>query len=291
MNIKKRILGKTGEKVFPIGLGTGPLGNPNLLQRQIDSLVSDAIDLGVNLFDTAPSYGQSEERLGISLHSQRKEILLSTKVGYGVEGISDWTYDSIIFGVEKACKRLRTDYLDVVHLHSCPLSTLKNFEVVEALLKTKEQGKIRFTAYSGDNQELQWAVSSGFFDVVQCSANICDRYNQERILPVAKLQGLGVLAKRALANSVWMLKEQPAQNDLAIYYQRFHNLNIDRIEAHELAVRYITHHSLIDCALIGTTQLSHLQKNIELFQKGPLAIDQIRKIEQLTLDALGSGIV
>ena len=65
----------------------------------------------------------------------RSEFVLSTKVGYGVPGISDWTCDCIVAGVDAARDRLRTDVIDIVHLHSCPLATLQNEDVVRALLR------------------------------------------------------------------------------------------------------------------------------------------------------------
>jgi aryl-alcohol dehydrogenase-like predicted oxidoreductase len=291
MNLVKRAIGKTDINVFPIGFGAGTLGAPDLDSNKVEQLLLGALELGVNLFDTAPSYGQSEIRLGNILKSNRNQILLSTKVGYGVEGIQDWTFESVIRGIDKACNQLRTDYIDIVHLHSCSLATLKDGQVIEALLKAKAQGKIRFSGYSGDNEELVWAIYSGYFDIVQCSANICDRFALEESLEEARMRGIAVLAKRALANSVWMYHQCPDQHDLAAYFNRFQKLDMDKNTALEWAVRYIVHHPLITCALIGTTQLSHLEKNIAFAKKGPLAIDQLNVIKKLTLAELGPGIV
>lgn len=82
------------------------------------------------------------------------------------------TYGYIIAGVEGARSRLRTDVLDIVHLHSCPLETLKVGDVIAALSHLHEQGKIRAAAYSGENAELSWAIKSGHFGSVACSVNL-----------------------------------------------------------------------------------------------------------------------
>ena len=79
---------------------------------------------------------------------------------------------------------MQTDYLDIVHLHSCELNILKLGEVIEALEKAKEQGKVKCIAYSGENEELNFAVNSNRFDGIQTSVNICDQRNIDEILPV-----------------------------------------------------------------------------------------------------------
>ena len=87
--------------------------------------------------------------------SRRDEFVLSTKVGYGIPGYDDWTGPVIAAGVDAALGRLRTDRIDVVHLHSCPLDVLERGEVVAALQATVTAGKVRVAAYSGDNAPLK----------------------------------------------------------------------------------------------------------------------------------------
>ena len=81
-----RPLGRTGLSVFPVGLGAGALGDPSLGEAEAERLLLGALDLGVNLIDTAPSYGLSEERIGRILGARRAQVVLSTKGGYGVPG-------------------------------------------------------------------------------------------------------------------------------------------------------------------------------------------------------------
>lgn len=147
------------------------------------------MDLGINLIDTARGYYASEERIGKYISYRRKEFILSTKVGYSIEGYADWSYDIILAGVDNALRLMKTDYIDIVHLHSCDLNSLQRGEVIEALNKTIEQGKVRVAAYSGENEELKFAVDSNKFGSVQTSINICDQIDLDASIKQAKKRG------------------------------------------------------------------------------------------------------
>ena len=97
-----RPLGKTGFSVSALGLGAGRIGGPETSEADVDRLVGGALDAGVTLIDTARSYGLSEERLGRALAGRRERVVLSTKVGYGVPGVPDWTARCITDGVDAA---------------------------------------------------------------------------------------------------------------------------------------------------------------------------------------------
>src|SRR5690606_2023592 len=99
-------------------------GAPGLDEAEGGQLLNAVPDLGVGLIDTARSYGLSEERIGRHLCGRRDEFVLSTKVGYGVDGVEDWTPRCVRLGIEAARARLATDVIDIVHLHSCDAVTL-----------------------------------------------------------------------------------------------------------------------------------------------------------------------
>ena len=139
--MKMRILGKSGIKVSVLGFGAGHIGGNNLTEAEASNLLNSVADLGINLFDTARGYGLSEERIGSHLSYRRSEIIISTKVGYGISGVNDWTYDSVIIGIDEALKKLRTEYIDIVHLHSCTLEVLQRGEVIEALVNAVAKWK------------------------------------------------------------------------------------------------------------------------------------------------------
>ena len=207
--LASRPLGRTGLSVSPLGLGTGRLGSADLSESEAERLLHGALDAGITLIDTAPSYGLAEERIGRHLARRRKDVTLSTKGGYGVPGVPDWTGTVITAGIDAALARMRTSWLDIFHLHSCPQEILERGEVIEALEAAVQAGKVRVAAYSGDGAPLAWAVGSGRFGSVQASVNFCDQRILDAELPAAQAAGMGLIAKRALANAPWRFFSRP----------------------------------------------------------------------------------
>ncbi len=271
MAVFKHNFGNTGLNVFPLGFGAGHIGGNELTENEVSILLNSVLDLGINLIDTARGYGASEERIGKYISHRRKDFILSTKIGYGIPGYNDWTYDCIIAGVDEALRIMKTDYIDIVHLHSCPIGTLQYGEVINALEKTVEAGKVRFAAYSGENQELDFAVKSGRFRSVQTSVNIAEQYHIDNLLQEAKSKGMGVIAKRPLANIPWRFKEQPVGDYSEQYWLRMKKMNLDfGIDWNEIALRFVVYTNVVDCAIVGSSNLKHFEKDIEIINKGPL---------------------
>ncbi len=272
-----RPFGATGLAVPPLGLGAGPLGDGSLSDTDAGRLLHGALDLGLSIVDTAPGYGLSEERIGRHLSGRRSSFVLSTKLGYGVPGVPDWTPECIARGVDQALSRLRTDVLDVAHLHSCPLETLLHSGVVEALLAAVRAGKVRVAAYSGENEALEWAVSSGAFGSVQCSVNVCDQSSLALVSP----RTLGVVAKRPLANTPWNpAAAHPDDAAAAAYRTRWAALRLDDLglPPAELAIRFSAHAPAVSTAIVGSRRLDHLAEMSALAAKGPLPEDLAAEI-------------
>lgn len=261
--MRKRALGRTGLQVSEIGLGAGPLGGDDIDDATAIALVAGAVDRGVTLIDTAPSYGRSELRIGMALRDGRRDrVVLSTKLGYGVPGVPDWTGPCITAGVDAALARLGTDRIDIAHLHSCPLDVLARGDVLDALDRVLRAGKVRVAAYSGDNEPLAWAITSGRFGVVQCSVSAVDQRALDRAVPMAIERGVGVLAKRSLANGVWREGKRPDAPDRATYWDRLHAMNLELDAAGALG--FVLAQPGVACALLGTTSLTHLQAMLDV---------------------------
>jgi len=286
----RRPFGRAGLTVPRLGFGAGHVGDPGLAEDEVGRLLHGALDLGVTLIDTARSYGLSEERIGRHLAGRRNEIILSTKIGYGIPGYEDWTGPMILAGVEAALGRLRTDRIDVVHLHSCPLAVLERGEVVAALQAAVAAGKVRVAAYSGDNAPLEWAIASGAFGSVETSVNLVDQRAIERSLPAAAERGLGVIAKRPAANAPWRYAERPAAEDVALYWERWRALGLDPgpFDWTELALRFAAYQEGVHCAIVGTSRLEHLRQNVEQVEKGPLPAETVASI-RAAFRAHGAG--
>jgi aryl-alcohol dehydrogenase-like predicted oxidoreductase len=276
-----RDFGKTGLRVSILGYGAGQLGT-SLSDVDAGRLLNEIVDRGITLIDTARGYGNSEERIGRHLKHRRHEIVLSTKVGYGIPGYSDWTYDCVSAGIDEALRRLQTDVLDIVHLHSCPRATLEEGGSVRALEDAARAGKIRIAAYSGENEALDWAVDSGRFGSVEHSLNICDQRVIDGAMSRSVDRGLGLIAKRPLANTPWHYAECPKGEYAEEYWWRWNTMKLERrdLRWQELALRFTAFTPGVSSCIVGTTQLNHIQENISLLDAGPLTDDHVTSIRQ-----------
>jgi aryl-alcohol dehydrogenase-like predicted oxidoreductase len=270
--VPTRTLGATGIEVPVLGLGAGPLGDARLDEAAVDMLVARALDLGVTLFDTAPSYGTSEARLGRALGPRRHEAVIVTKGGYGVDGVADWTGDVIRLGIDAALRRLATDVIDVFLLHSCDAATLGRDDILGELERAKAAGKIRACGYSGENEALAAAVSSRRFDVVECSVSPFDRNSLTGPVGAAAAAGLGVLAKRTLANAAWRHVSAPEASDVRVYWERARAMAIDPspLAWPELSLRFAAYAGGVSTALLGTASAHHLADACDAVRRGPL---------------------
>ena len=276
--LPRRPLGRTGVEVSALGLGGGPIGAPTLADEVVDRLVGTAIELGITLIDTARSYGCCEARLGRLGVARRHDVLVSTKLGYGVEGCADWTAAAVTKGVEEALRTLDTDAIDVVFLHSCSAEVLRRGDVVAALGAARDAGKVRFIGYAGDNQELAVAVGLGVFDVVETSVSALDGWSLENQIGEAAGAGIGVIAKRVLANAPWRFERRPEAADLGIYWDRWHarpELHADHAQAF---LRYAAWAPGVGAALVGTSSPERLRAHVEAVCTGPLPDEQVDRI-------------
>lgn len=209
--VPTRPLGATGLTVSAIGLGTVKIGRSTGVKYptpfdlpdddQVRALLHSARELGVNFIDTAPAYGQSEHRLGTLLPGPRDRWTLATKTGEQfINGRSrfDFSQAATRANVDESCRRLRTDYLDLVCLHSDGVdeSTGRFDEAINALHALKSAGKVRAVGASMKSVEGgMWAVEN--CDVVMVTLNPDD----QAALPViqaAHKNGTGIIIKKAL---------------------------------------------------------------------------------------------
>jgi aryl-alcohol dehydrogenase-like predicted oxidoreductase len=272
--MKPRSLGLTGVQVSPLGFGAMHFDGIED-EAEVAALLHGVLDLGVTLIDTARSYGRSEQRIGRHLAQRRQEFLLSTKFGYGVDGVPDWTYPCIIQGVERALRLMQTDVIDIGHLHSCPLHVLQRGEVSEALADCVKAGKLRVAAYSGENAELAHALADSRFASVQCSLSLVDQANRSQ-LPGPK----GVLVKRALSGLSWGKSKRPDDFCEGQYFDRWQTLALPDfgIAWPELALRFAVHQTGVSSVLLGTRSLNKLRAGIAAVEQGPLPSDVLAQV-------------
>jgi aryl-alcohol dehydrogenase-like predicted oxidoreductase len=259
-------------RVSLLGFGAGHIGSPDMTEDQAGTILNRAADLGINLFDTARGYGLSEERIGRHLSWRRKKVVIATKVGYGVEGIPDWTPDAVTKGIDRALGTMRTDYIDIVHLHSCGRDILENDDILEALLDAVRQGKVLAAAYSGENEALEYAIDSGAFSGMEASLNICDQKIIDQHLPEISDRAFGFIAKRPLANAFWRHQNRPHGTYEEEYWSRWQDMRLDffGMEPSELALRFAAFTDGVTSCIVGSSRTDNLARNIAALENGPL---------------------
>ena len=271
--------GNTGIVLPILGFGAGLIGDAKMDENYAGYFVNQIVDLGITFIDTARGYGLSEERIGRHLSWRRNDFILSTKVGYGISGYQDWTYDCVVAGVHHALQQMRTDHIDIVHLHSCPKETLEQGEVVSALQNMVRDGKIRITAYSGENDALEFALASKQFGGLMSSVNVVDQRSIHSVVFPASEQGVGFIAKRPIGNAPWLCSSQPFGQYCEEYWKRMKAMRLDFGDDWlDVALRFTAFTPGVNCSIVGTTNLDHIKKNIESVNKGPLTDTQVKHI-------------
>jgi aryl-alcohol dehydrogenase-like predicted oxidoreductase len=291
--MEKRPFGRTGLSVSVLGFGGAPIGYLKTDRDRVSKILNFLLDRGVNLIDTAASYPGSEEVIADTIGHRRDQIVLVSKCGQKVEGVSgeDWSPQLIAQTIDRSLKRLKTDRLDVMLLHSCKLEVLQKGEAVAALAKARDAGKIRFAGYSGDNDAVAYAATLPDIAVVETSISIADQVNIATLLPVARKQNVGVLAKRPIANAGWKDPSQQKglyQNYAKPYTERLAKMAIQpadlgfsgppEMEWPRLALRFTLSFPEVGSAIIGTTNPANAQKNIDYAAEGPLPAETVAKI-------------
>lgn len=280
-----REYGNTGMKVSTLGFGGSEIGS-NVSKQDVETLLNTALDAGLNVIDTAECYGNSEELIGDVLSHRRDDYYLFTKCGHaaGVDG-PDWDPKVLEQTIDRSLRRLQTEYVDVIHLHSCSEEVLRQGAVIEVLQRAKEAGKTRFIGYSGDTTDALYAIGTGVFDSLETSLNIADQEAIDLTLPAARKRNMGVIAKRPIANAAWTFDTLSEDAYPFVYWRRLQELGYgfltgnDVQSAVETALRFTLSTEGVDTAIVGTTKPNRWQQNADLVAKGALPqelYDEIR---------------
>jgi aryl-alcohol dehydrogenase-like predicted oxidoreductase len=282
--METRHFGKTDMHVSVLGHGGAEVGYENVPLDQVARLLNDALDAGLNVIDTAECYLNSEELIGEAVSARRKDYYLFTKCGHPESPtVADWRPESLLRSIERSLKRLKTDRVDLVQLHSCSEDELRKGDVIAALQKAREKGYTRYIGYSGDGQAAHYAIESGAFDALQTSVSIADQEAIDLTLPLAQARQLGVIAKRPIGNAVWRYKEKPQLAYHQTYWERVQKLRYpflqgDAKQAASIALRFTLSVPGVHTAIVGTTKPGRWRENAELLKAGPLPAPEFEAI-------------
>lgn len=297
--METRPFGKTGMQVSVLGFGGSEIGYGSATQSEIDQILNEALDAGVNVIDTAECYVDSEEKIGRAVSHRRDEFFLFSKTGHS-SGISeaDWDPGMMAKQIDRSLQRLKTDRLDLIQLHSCPLELLQQGDVIEVLECAREAGKVRFIGSSGDNEAALYAVECGRFDALQTSCNIADQECIDLFLPLAQAKEMGVIAKRPIANAAWIKKQNSSE------YGHEYRLRLEKLRypfltgSTEGSIGKALNFSLaqpgVCTAIVGTERPGRVTSNLKSMRENPISapeIDAIRRrwMEVRERDWVGRG--
>lgn len=288
--MQQRILGRTGLSVSALGFGSAPVGFLLTEQRQVTGVLNRLLDRGVNVIDTAAAYDGSEEAIGKAVSHRRADYVLISKCGQSFAGLPGeaWSAELITATVDRALRRLQTDHIDVMLLHSCGLNVLRNGAALEALVKAREAGKISFAGYSGDNEEAAFAATFPDIAVIEASINVCDQANLASLLPLTQKQNIGIVAKRPIANGAWRLPEQQSglyREYARPYHERFkamglrtEDLGVPDRDWARLALLFTLSQPGVHTAIVGTTSPENALRNVEAVENMAVTADAILTI-------------
>jgi len=201
-----RQFGRTGLKVSAVGFGCWEIGGTygRIDESQFQRAVAQAIDSGINCFDTAEAYGMgvSEEALARALRGRRNNVVIATKFGVGYEEMPnrrDSSRERVLASIDKSLQRLRTDHVDVYLVHWPDPNTPLD-ETMRALDDVVRQGKVRFIGVSNFRlAQIEECARLRRIDVVQYAWNMFDRRMQAEIFPYCAAQQIAVMAYGSLA--------------------------------------------------------------------------------------------
>jgi hypothetical protein len=282
--MEKRVLGRTGMHVSVLGFGGSEIGYGQAAVETVERLLGDALDAGLNVIDTAECYVTSEELIGRAVSHRRADYYLFTKCGHAAGiNLPDWDARLLEQSIERSLRRLRTDHVDLLQLHSCSDEVLRQGDVIEVLQRAREAGRTRYIGYSGDGLAALHAVECGAFDTLQTSVNIADQAALEVTLPNARAHGLGVIAKRPLANAVWKHTERPGDPYVQPYWDRLQKLDYqflrgDMAEAVATALRFTLSVPGVHTAIVGTEKPERWRQNAAMLSAGALDAAQFDAI-------------
>ena len=150
--MEKRRLGATDMEVSRLGFGGARIGFEKSTDEEAARLLNGLLDAGVNFIDTAACYEGSEEQIGRLIADRRSEYYLATKAGHVVDGATGEPYSEPVIteSIERSLKRLKTETVDLVQIHSCSAEVLLRGEAANALVKAQKAGKTRYIGFSGD---------------------------------------------------------------------------------------------------------------------------------------------
>ena len=308
------VLGRTGLKVSVAGLGSGGFSRLGLgtgkSKAEAVALVRQALDLGVNLLDTAAAYG-TEEVVGEAIKTVRREDVVIATKAWIPRGEGRRAAERAVASLEGSLRRLGTDYIDIFQLHGVSSDGYEQVRdvIAPALLKQRENGKLRhlgITEAASEDPEhemLQRAVEDEMWDVVMVAFHMMHQNARTKVFPRTMANRIGTLLMFAVRNIFSQperlstaLRELTARRELPRWLALapnplgflIHDGGAGNIV--DAAYRFVRHEPGVDVVLFGTGDPDHLRANIASLLSPPLPMADSSTLTKLFGHLSGVGL-
>ena len=301
------VLGRTGLEVTRLGYGGLELKGPavdgrDLTHAEAAEVLDAVLDSGITMIDTADCYGISEETIGRHLSNRRFEYVLATKAGCHRDappsgGTKDLTREGLVYNVERSLRRLRTDHIDLLQIHTPVvkrgnrpvLGHTEREEIIATLEHMRAQGKFRWIGVSTNLPHLAHFFNWGVFDAYMLPYSVFQREHEKWITKLAGL-GLGTIIRSGAARG------EPDHEGSVAYLQGvllspetrwryFQSLDLDSLRDPgesriAFILRYCLSHPGVDTVVNGTVSLEELRENVRTAERGPLPRDVVDEVNR-----------
>ena len=283
-------LGKSDLKISRIGFGCMSL---KPYDSQNEKILHQAIESGINYFDTADLYdkGANEEMLGKLLKQKRNKIIIATKAGnqWRADG-SGWDWNPrkeyILHCAEESLKRLQTDHIDLYQLHGGTMTDPID-ETMEAFEQLLSDGKIRYYGISSirPNVIRHWAEHSNMVSVMT-QYSLLDRRPEEETLNLLKQKNIGVVVRGSVAQG--LLVDKPPKKYLN-YSEEEVSKAVKAIQAFsnnkrtpaQTAIQFVLNHSSVTSAIVGIRTMNQLDEAVSALTAPPLSSSELQTLTNL----------
>ncbi len=256
-----RTLGSTGLEVSCLGFGC--IKFKGCSQEDVTAALHRALDLGVNYFDTARNYGDSEAKIGRAIAGRRDEVVLSTKS-------TGRTAEALLADLETSLRNLQTDAVDLLFLHT--VSDGETYEqvvgpdgAVEGAQQARDQGKVR---HIGLSNHLSWqaAINNPIFEVLMPAYSVLDPEGTASLLPEALLAGMGTVVMKPLSGG--QLVSPPGSDGQP--------LSPDPVV--EGALRWVISNPNVSTVIPGMINAQQVEENVAAVERGPLSDEERKQV-------------
>lgn len=301
--MKRRVLGRTGLMVSELGLGglfvSRVGGQP--LEESVRA-IRRALELGVNYIDTAPTYANSEEVLGIALEGVPQPYILSTKLGGRPQPFNPKDRDALRRSVEESLRLLKRDHIDILMVHEPDRPGQYDWwddweefhgPVREVLEELKQEGIISYTGLGGTTAyELPRIMATGYFDVVLTAFNYSLLWREALIavFPEAQRQGMGIIVGSPLQQGALARRYDDEVYHGAPWLSPPRREQFKRLYAYvdeigiplpELGLRMVLSNPQVSTVLMGARSVAEVEENVRAVERGPLPEEVLRRLQEI----------